>query len=386
MVAASSPFALGQNQSATDLVQQALHQRDIVKSSELQVTAAKNTAASLGALPLTRLEAGSGTRPDVNGGEDLTLFQPIDFFGKSRAARESGNAGVQTALATLRQTKIQVQGDVLNALANAWNSKSRLDNARSQLEIANTTQKATKTRVDVRALPEIQLTRANLDVRRAEQIVIDREAAHAANLVKLRQALGGELPPLPSSSIVLPSPGNLDKDRPELLTLNSQREGFIADEKQAKLSLAPDVEIQARRSPWAENERYGVRLQFVVPLWDHGASKRKLQAARQQADATELAYQDTKKQVMAEIQAANINQSAAKKSLESYVALASGAKDLLDKTQRGFELGASTLLDVLDAKRAYSDALDDVANAEMNLNLANAELLRANGQILGERA
>lgn len=370
----------------TDLVQRAFQSRDSIKASLKLLDAAKKTSSGIGASPATRLEVGSGTRPDVNGGEDLTLFQPFDLFGKSRAARAGGQAGIRVAEASLRQTKIDVQSEVLAALS-AWSNATRnLQTASSQLELTKQLARATKARVDLRALPELQMTRVSLELQRAEQVAIDRQASVQSALVKLNQVVGDSVGSMSSQSlqslaIYSPKP---DQNRPELLLLASQRSGFLADERTAKLGSLPDFELQARRSPWATQEQYGVRFQFIVPLWDHGASRNKASAAQKQADASSLQYSDAAKRITAEMESANIQLAAAKKSLIAYTNLAAGVKDLMDKTQRGFELGANTLIDVLDAKRAYSDATEQLSSAQLNVDLAIAELLRSQGQILGE--
>ena len=103
-----------------------------------------------------------------------------------------------------------------------------------------------------------------------------------------------------------------------------------------------------------------------------------------QADATSLQLSDALKRISAEIEAARIQLDAAKKSLAAYTTLLVDVKELMEKTQRGFELGASTLIDVFDAKRALADAMEQRSTAQLNLDLATAELLRAQGQILGE--
>ena len=376
----------GTAQQPTELVQRALQNRGVVKASEKILEAAKRTSSSLGAPPLTRLEVGSGTNPDVNGGEDFTLFQPLDLFGKARASRSGGRAGIMMAESAFRQTKIDVQTEVLTGLATYANATRNLQTAKDQLAIILAVERATIARVAARSLPELQSTRASIEVQRAGQVVVDREANVRAAAVKLQQVVGDQTSAisLVVTQIISINPSNPNRDRPELLLLASQRNGFIADQRVAKLGQLPDFELQARRSPWATAEQYGVRFQIVVPLWDHGSSRNKASAAQMQADATSLQLSDALKRISAEIEAARIQLDAAKKSLAAYTTLLVDVKELMEKTQRGFELGASTLIDVFDAKRALADAMEQRSTAQLNLDLATAELLRAQGQILGE--
>ena len=57
---------------------------------------------------------------------------------------------------------------------------------------------------------------------------------------------------------------------------------------------------------------------------------------------------------------------------------------MLNKIQRGFELGGATLLDVIDARRAYNDTQEQAVAARQRLATAGAAHLKARGEILGE--
>ena len=173
--------------------------------------------------------------------------------------------------------------------------------------------------------------------------------------------------------------------RPDLLVLQAEAQSAQADASQAKFSLYPDLELQARRSPWSDTgEHYGVRLQFVVPLWDHGAVRNKERAAKAHQASAQAQYSDLMKRAQAEINSANVQIAASKKSVAAYDHLVSASKELLAKTQRGFDLGASTLIDVLDARRSLSDAMDLQSNALLNLDLAIEAGLRAQGHLVVE--
>src|SRR5579859_7598253 len=95
--------------NATEAVRQALAHRGVIASALLKVIQAEHDRNAAGAFPLTRLETALPTMPEVNPGEDLTLFQPLDVFGKSRAAGRQAGALVVSARAALRQSALDVQ-------------------------------------------------------------------------------------------------------------------------------------------------------------------------------------------------------------------------------------------------------------------------------------
>ena len=381
-------LAVASGQTPSALVGKALKIREGVRSARALLVSAQAQASALGAYPTTRLETGFGSRSDLQGGEDLALFQPIDLFGKYRAGMASGRAQVAQAEAALRQEELFVQQEVLMAYAQWASAYRNRKNALAQLDIAGQVQKATSKRVEAKALPEIQLERANLEVEKFSQVVEDRSAALETALIKLTQVVGGELS---GGSAAEPQPIQLpemmvdafEKVRPELLTLASQTKSSLADAKTARLSKLPDLEFQARRSPWnIGSEQFEIRLQLVFPLWDHGAARQREIAAKNQVLASQLEYEDTKKRVMTEIKSAKIQVETSARSVTSYTKIEKGADDLLKRTRRGYELGANSLWEGLDAEKALYDVRDQLSSAQLDSDSAVASLMAAEGLLL----
>ena len=369
------------------VVREAFSHRQIVVSARFRVLASEKERDSMSAWPATKLEAGNGTRPDVSGGEDLTLTQPIDLFGKSRAARAQGQAEVRRAKASYRQTLLDVQGETIRALLELKSAESLVKSTEEQLAIAKKLNESTVIRVQARTLPEIQITRAGLEVKRVLQSLADRQAALQSAKKRLFSACGADIEPPSSadlsSSLLIET--DLKITRPDLLTIQADIDLANAEARQSKLSLFPDFEIQARRSPWSGDEQqYGARFQFSFPLWDNFSSRFKESAATARKRSAMAQMSDSLFGAQKEVEAAEIDLANAESAVKSYQSLKVDVLDLLSKTQRGFELGASTLVDVLDAKRALTEAQEAVIEAELRRGLALESLLRAKGIVLGE--
>ena len=378
-------------QSPREVVHRALQNRAKMKGAYAQNSAARDIAASTSAYPLTRIETGDTTRPDPTGGEDLTLFQPIDIFGKTRAAHAAGAAVVRNADANLRLAQLNIQHETLTAYAALGNAIRSHVYALSQLKTLKQVAEATRKLVGAKVLPETQLIRAELELSRAEQIDIDRLAAIQVARVRMQQAMGVTELNFTESGTEPIEPTLLKKADPEhrlpeMLSLMAERDGFHADFEAAKLSRLPDVEIQVRRTPFSSFEdRYGVRLELIIPLWDHGAAKNKMAAARKQSQASSLEILDLKSRIAADIESATIQVNACQRSLAAYERIVDGSKVILAKTKRGFELGALSLLEVFDAKRSLDDALAGLASAQYSLDLAVEAALQAQGQLLEDK-
>ncbi len=389
-IALIASTAISQAQSPKELVHAAFNSRDIIRSAKLLKQSATRTSDSLGAYPLTRIETAFGSSPDVQGGEDLTLFQPIDLFNKSRFGRATGKAGISQAQANLRQAYIDVQLEVLIAYANWNNARGLQKNAEDQLTLVKRMKEITDRRAELRAIPELQKSRADLEVEKQTQVLNDRKANAEAARVSLTQVVGSDFKTFDDKSTIDLQPDwiattQVELSRPELLVIHSDIASNRADSAQARSTQLPDLELQFRRSPWSSGqEQYGARLQFVIPLWDHGASRNRANASDLKAQAAQAQYSDLLKKANAEVKVADIQLESAKKSVVAYTKLVEFAREFVAKSERGFELGASTLIDVLDAKRALSDATDSLANALLARDLAVTAGLKARGQLLEE--
>jgi len=322
------------------------------------------------------------------GSADLLLYQPIDIFGKSGALRKQGDAGVIAAVAAFRQGALDIQQEVLNAYANLLAAERLLEVARTQREVAASISEATSKLVAARSLPEVQGFRAGLEVERANGVVADREGAVEAARLRLAGALGEDaVPDGQLSALDLPSDieGDPTKGRPELLALRADEERAAADERVAKQGLLPDLEIQAGRTSFnVSPTEYGARLQLTANLWDYGANRNLVRAAQARRKAAKLALEDRRKAALKDIEAATVDLAAAERAYVNYSKLAEGGRTLLERTRRGFDLGANSLTDVLDARRALADAQELTVNAQLRRDLAIEAVLRSRGAFLEE--
>lgn len=388
---AASSSALGQTAfSPADAVRQAFAGRATITTNRQRLEEARLNALATGAYPATRLDLGKNlfNSTDIMGSADLLLYQPIDVFGKSRALRRQGRAALATALAAFRQGALDVQQEALIAYANLLSSGRLLAGARVQRDLAESVRISTAKRVEARDLPEIQSARAALEVERADGLVADRQAAVEAARLRLAAALGSDALPNEAQLAALESPADHAGDpmatRPELLILRAEAAQAAADERVARAGLLPDLEIQAGRNSFDEPAHYNARLQLTATLWDNGATRDRIRAAEARRRAADAALQDRTRGAKGEIAAAKVELAAAERSVANYTKLADGARSLLDRTQRGFELGANTLVDVLDARRALADAQELTVNAQLRRDLAIEALLRSEGRFLEE--
>lgn len=373
--------------SPKDAIELAFSHRAVVQSAIATLAAAKSDRRALIAYPASHVEAGTATRPDITGGEDLTLFVPLEVFGRVSAAKAQGNADLAKAKAEFKQTLLDVQADALEAYLNLAAAQRLLQTSQLTLSVAERVKKATDTLVGARALPEIQQIRTGFEVRRVRQLVVDRQAAVKTARTRLAGALGASDAPdltvdLSALDATMIATVDVNQSRPDLVSLKADVDRAAADVRADRLLRLPTLEAQFRRSPWSTDEQYGARIQLSIPLWDDGSAKATLDAASKKHLAAEKLLLDHVQSALKECEAAQLELDAAASSRASYADLSKEAAQLLQKVQRGYELGAATLLDVLDAQKAQTDTAEEGVAAEQRYGLAVASLIKAKGQLL----
>jgi outer membrane protein TolC len=172
------------------------------------------------------------------------------------------------------------------------------------------------------------------------------------------------------------------QQRPDIKAAMADIHSTNADVRTSDLEAYPDFELQFRRAPWASTESYAFRFQAVWPIWDHGVAHNRSKAAKLLREAAERTLEDRKRQAEAEIFAAKQDYVAGIVAVKSFEQLRQDAESLVKKQQRGYDLGAATLLDVLDATRSLREIEEGAIDARVKLALASSALLAATGEVI----
>jgi cobalt-zinc-cadmium efflux system outer membrane protein len=115
---------------------------------------------------------------------------------------------------------------------------------------------------------------------------------------------------------------------------------------------------------------------------DFGRSRFERGAAKKQAESFQALLKDASTKAEASIASIDIEIEASRKRLSSYEAIREAAKDLVAKSQRGFAEGFGTLLDVLEATRSLREIEQELAEAQLAVNLALASKYEAAGTLI----
>lgn len=364
-----------------------MQNRPAVKAALLKVDQARLSARALGASPSTKIGIGYSTNPNIGAtDQDAFLSQPIDAFGRTKAGRQSGAAVVEQAVANYLGELLDVQTDVLEALTSAVASIKLSATADEILKNAEEVKDAVQKKLDAGRVAEVQLTRASIEVVRAKQNSDLRRSEKKAALTRLSMQVGQDI----SESQLTAFPSLVDlmspnvAQRPELLALAADIKAANAEANLARVNAKPELEVQGLRSPWGNpGSQFGARIQFSWAFSDSGKSRNERRSAEKKAEATAQSLKDARAKADGELTAALQELAGASTQVESYSSLLESTRTLMRKTQIGYDQGASTLLDLLEATRALREVEEGSVLAMQRYTEAKIAVYRATGMLLG---
>lgn len=380
---ASGAFA--QTLSLPDALREAYRNRKAISSALADLEAARRSSKALSAYPGLTLELGYSDHQDLGAtDQDLALSQPVDLFGRVAASKRIGASQVLLAEAAVLRAKLEVQTEVLSAYFEAANALRQSQVADELLKISESLRTATQRRYEEGNAPEIQVTRATIELDRSRQTAALRQAQFEIARRKLATAIGtSEIEGTADNGTELPQ---FEPDlgrRPDILALDARLSRSIAEIGVAQANSRPELELQAVQSPWRERPaRYGLRVQLSWAVFDHGRSRNEAASARNQAEAARLAREEALSQARGRLQALDRDIAAAVARVDSYEVIQRSARTLVEKSQLAYTEGFGTLVDVLEAARALREIEQEAAEARLQLALARIAKMEAAGYLM----
>lgn len=370
-----------------EAVARAMAHRPAVQAARLRVEQARRLRMAASARPTTRLDLGVTSEPELRGNDDdLVLAQPLDLFGRSRAARALSDAQIMRAEADLRQTLTDVQGEVFERYAEAVSTSQLAENAGAALQVVERLRELTRLRVEGRAAPAVQLTRIGIEVERARQNLALRQSQREAALRRLTGAVGERVEAVADyPALATSGPEDLVATRGDLMALAANVRIAEASARVARTAGRPEMEASARTNVWTPGEKVtGIRLQLSLPVFDQGRIRNEVRAAELQAEAERRALDDAMGRATAEVEAVQGELTAAERQVESYRTLIASARELVAKSEIGLREGAAsiTLVEVLEATRALREVEQGLVEARYRVAQAQVAYLKATGRPL----
>jgi outer membrane protein, heavy metal efflux system len=323
------------------------------------------------------------TRPftvDRQGGPpqaDMQIGWAIDWFlfGKRAAAMASARLGVEVSAADYADQLRQRVAGAIAAYYDLLEAQALRELARQDVEALRRIEEATKLRVKFGGVAEIDIERARLAVLDSQRELRRRETVLSTTAAALRTFLGRpDVDPAfrAAGSLEIPSPAPpltpeealalADLNRPDLIALRRQLAKAEADihteHTKGYPTLTPSWDVtrqfQTRAIGFPDATSWGIFVNLSVPLFDRNQGNvRKAEATRAQTffnlQTQFVNVRGEIEQAAAEYRAAHTN------ATTSDPEQLRVARRVRDSILEAYRLGRRSLLEVLDAERAYRD-------------------------------
>jgi outer membrane protein len=327
----------------------------------------------------------------------VTIQQPIfDGFGTVAGTSEAENL-VQAGRAQLTSTEQTVLLSAVTAYMNVVRDAALLDLNRSNEKVLEAQLEATQARFDVGELTRTDVAQAQASLQGAIAARIQAEGQLTASQAIYRQVIGDEPVDvkMPTETPALPSSRDesvaLSRGTPDVRSAEFQERAAKDDIDVQFSDLLPTVSVEGSYQrqvdlggPDSEVDVGSVIGQVTIPLYQAGApdsrvrqSKQRYMQQRRLTDEALRAAEQTAVNAWAELQTV-IAQT------QSFEEQVRANKIALEGVRQEQEVGARTILDVLDAQQALLTSQVNLVSAQTDHVVAEYQLLAAGGALTAQ--
>ncbi|MGH7198394.1 MAG: TolC family protein, partial [Candidatus Omnitrophota bacterium] len=313
----------------------------------------------------------------------VSLSQEFEIGGQPGYRREAAQRNLRKVGFEIGDFERTLRFRVTELFLKLLNTKAKLQQAEQIADLRSRLYEASKTRLALGDIPEVQLIVAEFELNRAKSEAISLEREYEEILARLRTdlvlekeekiELVGDLSRAPLAT----SPGELLKSalerRPDLAALDQEKKVSEAEELLTRAERIPNVKFGFFYDRDDKDNVFGGRISIPIPVFDRKQAE--LREALSRKSIANFSYLHKRQALEKEIQAAFVKFKLAEKDLALY------PEGTLKKFDEGLELYqkayqeravelAETILfqnQVIEARLKFIDALT-------NYNLALAEL------------
>jgi cobalt-zinc-cadmium efflux system outer membrane protein len=371
----------------TQAIELALKQNPQVAQATFQVASARANLAGQRA-PVNPVFSYGGLNNTIGTGN----FGNPDNYALFGTIETSGRQGLRT-----RQAKAQLQGSqfdaqtarltVVQATASAYITlqvaDSNLTSEQVAYGVAKRLSDLSEQQAKLGAAPETNAIRSRIALTQEEQNLL--QAINNVNTARANLNLQlGRDPSTPVDTtdpldfrpiaVSLPALQALAlKSRPEIRSAEAARHALQATEGLQRSQYYPDTFVGTTLRANA------VELGFALPI-DLGGIRGAVRKAREDVHVQEAQEAQVRQQVLLDVKSAYLALQLAQHTVETYQdGILPRSKSLLERTEQGYKLGASTILDLIDAQETYRTTITSYNSSIGDCHQALAQLERAIG-------
>ena len=380
------------NLSLADALKMAAATNPLIRQASANVTGATENLRSARTQPNPLLSLAHWAGRDTGGlDEDIVLTQIVELGGK--VAYRTRTAGAELTAARFDQfgTALDLRLSVQSAYYEALRAQQDYKVAEDILATTRKFDEAAQTQYQAGDVPRSNVLRSNVELARAEQSLTVAGTELQNRLATLRSLIG-----LPTTADVNLSDAlaftpvsysipNLQaiavQNRPDVNSAQATKAALAATVQSVRAETRPDLFIEGRRASLNPSvEGASIRAGVTFTLIDLGRNRADVAAARAVVAGQDAKIAEAVRIAKLEVETDYRNLEQARSVVESFEkGRLAKSKELLDMTQTGYDRGASTYLEVLDAENTYRSEQADYYRALADFDIALATLERAVG-------
>lgn len=318
------------------------------------------------------------------------LRQTLADFGRSHHKLEASLAGKSAAVASEDEARRLVALATARAYFRALSSGALLkvseDEVQARLELLENSQ----ARVKEGAAARFDLVRSRAELAAAEVRQSERLTTNKKDLLTLWSLTGSRSRPQEPPFSPLP-PRQLSGaveaalERPEIIQLQA------LVEQQEQLALAEAAENRPRisfQSQYTRQNQVGFQLGqqwqtgllLEIPIYDGGLARAQAEAADARTSQLRSQLAELEREVALEVEGAYLDFVQSTRELEPARRSLDEAEEAHRLSKLRYEVGLSTLQELLDTRASLTAAQSELETAQIALHLAWVEWLAATGQ------
>lgn len=375
-----------------EAIRVALAGHPALRAAAQEVDGARAAVQGAKALPSPELVVTpAGTVDD----SQLSLFQSLEVNGQSSARVAAARARVSSAEAQWEAARQEIVYGVRTAFYEALAAQQERDVAAQAVELLQKLHEAAQESFEAGDVPQSHVIRTRVELARAGQELRLAEGEAAARRAALNAAMGRD----PTTPFTLqgewPRPETLpdaetarataERQRPELAAMQAETQAREAETRLARAARRPDVVLEAKRARLTRDGG-SIGVGVTLPFVDWGRRRAEVRQAEAAYQAQQARLEQQRNQVALEVEEALARLQAAAEVARSYEnGVLADAGRLAEMTQTGYQEGALTYLEVIDAQRVLVEARRGAIRARSAYANARAALDRAVGNPIADR-
>lgn len=315
-----------------------------------------------------------------------SVEQIIELGGKRTARISAGRAEVEAARRRAARVQAEYAFDLAAAYAEAEGAERRLQLATEGLELAQEDARIAAALVEAGREADLRRVQARAAVQAARAAVDEAKAARATAFANLTALAGAPAPITSIPTSLLDDAGRAFAPlapnplaSPSYLAAEAEREAAARRVRVERAQAVPDVTVSVgvRRIQEADATAMLAGVSMPFPLFDRNrgnisAARAELNAAEARLNAARLEAEAAARSVVARVTAAETRLAAAREGERT-------AEEAYRLTRLGYEGGKLALVELLNARRALTEARTQTIEAATERLSAQAALARLAG-------